>query len=669
MAQKTFSCTACGQPIEVPDGFSAAVIDCPHCGAPHSRHSERPYISPRAAKMAQPGAPLVAGNMPPQPPMPNPGMMPPPPNPGMMPPPPMAPYPPRAYMGPPPAPRNNTTLFVILGVVGAALIGGGILLFMLVFMVAPQVTPTPPPAPPTTGHNLNEVPTDWVKHASTDGRFRAEFPIAPTISAKPFSSRIGSHVANLAISEVGGIDFWVVYWDLGIDRPSEYVIDIDAALRALTAGTDARVTSTQPLKLGNNNGVLANFTRVNSGLTSYAASVRAGNRVFIVCADGRSRDAGAYWPRFLAAFSFDDELNFLETMYFDCPGRMDLLTGQQVSLRLRGSGGKAPYTWKATGLPRGLEVRAKNDTSGELAGSPQEAGSYSAAVIMVDALQREFKSPCKFEVSKAPENAGTMTLKTIKGRAGMPISGRVVLKPAATPESVQWTWDETQAPKGVTFQIFTPDLVIGGTPEQGGKFSVALTCKIKLKDSGLELESQGTLEFDLTDAWPDVASRFGKSTLLIQHNGVYSPEPWKYLLTTLAKRCESLGAGEKINIWTLTGFGRTVSTKDAGPQPNTTGATVAKLLRRDAEKTKEREGAASKDLAGIAAGDYQGYDRIILITNLVQDQTNLPMLKTELERLKATGAEVDIVIIHKDIPEEFTQWLAEKKIGLIHYKP
>ncbi len=662
MAQKTFSCTACGQSIEVPDDFKPAVIDCPHCGAPHSRHSEKPYVSPRAAKLAQPGAPLVAGNMspmPPQVPMPHPGMMPPP----------MPPYPAHAYMGPPPAQRNNTTMFVILGVVGAAMIGGGILLFMLVFMVAPEVAPAPTPAPGTTGPAPDEVPTQWVKHASTDGRFRAEFPLEPTIRTKKFSSAIGDHIATITTTEIGGIDFWVVYWDLGIDRPGEYVIDIDAALRSLSIGTDARVQSTQSIKLGSNDGVLATFSRMGSGTTSYAASVRAGNRVFILCADARARDAAPHWPRFLAGFNFDDELNFLESMYFDCPGRLDLLTGQQVYLKLRGSGGKAPYTWKATGLPRGLSLRVKDDTSGELTGAIEESGSFSASVIMVDALKREFKSPCKLEVAKAPENAGDMTLKTIKGRAGMPVSGRVVMKPAATPESVQWTWDEAKAPPGVTFQIFTPDLVIGGTPRQGGKFSVQLTCRVKLKDSGLELESKGTLEFDLIEAWPNVGARFGKSTLLIQHNGVYSAEPWKYLLTSLAKHCEGLAATEQINIWTLTGFGRTISTKDARPQPGTTGATVAKLLRRDAEKVKEREGTASKDLAGIAIEDYQGYDRVILITNLNQDQSDLPKLKTELERITATGAGLDIVIITSEIPPEFSQWLTEKNIYLIHYKP
>ena len=58
-----------------------------------------------------------------------------------------------------------------------------------------------------------------------------------------------------------------------------------------------------------------------------------------------------------------------------------------------------------------------------------------------------------------------------------------------------------------------------------------------------------------------------------------------------------------------------------------------------------------------------------MITNLAQDQTDLPRLKTELERLTATGAGVDLVVITNTIPPEFTQWLAEKNIHLIHYKP
>lgn len=64
MALKTFPCTSCGKPIEVPEDFKAAVIECPGCRAPHSRHTERAYVSPRATRMAA-GAPLVAANMPP----------------------------------------------------------------------------------------------------------------------------------------------------------------------------------------------------------------------------------------------------------------------------------------------------------------------------------------------------------------------------------------------------------------------------------------------------------------------------------------------------------------------------------------------------------------------------------------------------------------------------
>lgn len=690
MAQKTFPCTSCGQPIEVPEDFKAAVIDCPHCRAPHSRHSERPYVSPRAAKMAAPGTPLVAGNMSPmaapQGPMPpmNPGAPPaypapagamPPPMPPHMPPagamaPGTPPYPGRPYMAPPPPSRGNAPLIIGLSIAGVLALAAAAVLLLPILATRGGGDESPEPAlgqAPST--SAGEIPTEWVKYESKEGRFRAEFPKKPTVGVESFDSGIGVRNGTFALAEAGGIEFFVHFFDLGIDRPSEYHIDLSDAIEALPSATNTRILSTEAIQLGNNKGVVATFERNGLGYICKLARVRVGNRVFTIAADGQKRDAAAYWPRFVAAFNFDDELNFLESLYFEGPASLDLMTRQSFTTRLNGNGGKPPYTWSATGMPKGLIVKSRNDTSAEITGTLEEAGEFNASIVMADAFKREFKCVTRIKVVEAPKDAGPITTKVIKGRAGMPLTGRAVFKPVGSTHSVDWTWAEDAAPKGIKFAIYTPDLVVSGTPTQDGTFKVAISCRIKLKDSGIELESTGTLEFEILPAWPDVTARFGSSTLLIQHSGVYAPDPWKYLLTQLAAKCSALKADDKINLWNLTGFGRSVYTDSAAPQPKSAGGRIASLLNRDALKPKERECSAAADLAAIQPSDYQGYDKIILITNLVQDLTSIDKFKTELERLAAAGAAVDLVVIAETVAEDFKQWLATRKIELIHYVP
>jgi subtilisin-like proprotein convertase family protein len=67
------------------------------------------------------------------------------------------------------------------------------------------------------------------------------------------------------------------------------------------------------------------------------------------------------------------------------PGNQTGTVGTATSLTLAASGGTAPYTWSATGLPAGLSINA---TTGVVSGTPTTANSYPVTVTATDAAAR-----------------------------------------------------------------------------------------------------------------------------------------------------------------------------------------------------------------------------------------------------------------------------------------
>ena len=62
------------------------------------------------------------------------------------------------------------------------------------------------------------------------------------------------------------------------------------------------------------------------------------------------------------------------------PGNQTGTVGTAVSLQLSASGGTAPYTWTATGLPTGLSA----SSSGLISGTPSAAGTFNVSVTAKD---------------------------------------------------------------------------------------------------------------------------------------------------------------------------------------------------------------------------------------------------------------------------------------------
>ncbi|HVV20126.1 MAG TPA: putative Ig domain-containing protein, partial [Pseudonocardiaceae bacterium] len=62
------------------------------------------------------------------------------------------------------------------------------------------------------------------------------------------------------------------------------------------------------------------------------------------------------------------------------PGSQTGTVGTAASLQLSASGGTAPYTWTASGLPTGLSI----SSSGLISGTPSTAGTYSVTATATD---------------------------------------------------------------------------------------------------------------------------------------------------------------------------------------------------------------------------------------------------------------------------------------------
>ena len=81
------------------------------------------------------------------------------------------------------------------------------------------------------------------------------------------------------------------------------------------------------------------------------------------------------------AQSADPTCSATGTVTVSSPGNQSTATGTAVSLPLSASGGTAPYSWTATGLPAGLSINA---STGVISGTATTAGTSSVTVTATD---------------------------------------------------------------------------------------------------------------------------------------------------------------------------------------------------------------------------------------------------------------------------------------------
>ena len=147
------------------------------------------------------------------------------------------------------------------------------------------------------------------------------------------------------------------------------------------------------------------------------------------------------------AQSADPTCSATGTVTVSNPGNQSGTVGTAVNLPLSASGGTAPYTWTATGLPAGLSI---NSGTGTISGTPTAAGSSSVSVTAKDSTGK----------------SGSASFSWTVGTSGGTCSGQKIVNPGFESGTASWT-----ATSGVIGQHGTSEPARTGTwaARLGGK--------------------------------------------------------------------------------------------------------------------------------------------------------------------------------------------------------
>ncbi|HUQ59922.1 M4 family metallopeptidase [Lentzea sp.] len=118
------------------------------------------------------------------------------------------------------------------------------------------------------------------------------------------------------------------------------------------------------------------------------------------------------------AQSADPTCSATGTVTVSNPGNQSSTVGTAVSLPLSASGGTAPYTWSATGLPAGLSVNG-----GTISGTPTTAGTSNVTVTAQDSTGR----------------SGSASFSWTVGTGGGGCSGQKIANPGFESGATSWT--------------------------------------------------------------------------------------------------------------------------------------------------------------------------------------------------------------------------------------
>ncbi|WP_436536651.1 putative Ig domain-containing protein [Actinoplanes sp. HUAS TT8] len=146
------------------------------------------------------------------------------------------------------------------------------------------------------------------------------------------------------------------------------------------------------------------------------------------------------------------------------PGTVQGTLGIEVSQQLAVTGGKAPYAWKADGLPAGLSLAPG---TGLISGTPSRGTSANVTVTVTDALKNTSTMTFSFIVVAPALTLSTPTPGTTDQGQAIPALSITVAESAGP-----LTWTADGLPDGLAIDRTTG--VITGTARTAGTFTVTI---------------------------------------------------------------------------------------------------------------------------------------------------------------------------------------------------
>jgi hypothetical protein len=130
---------------------------------------------------------------------------------------------------------------------------------------------------------------------------------------------------------------------------------------------------------------------------------------------------------------------------------------------LVGTGGQAPYTWSASGLPPGLGINA----AGSISGTPTRTGSFAAQITVTDANGNAKPLSVRFTVAAAL----VITTKALpSATVGSAYRARLLTRAGVRP--VRWSIVRGRLPAGLALNAGTG--TIAGTARAAGSARVSI---------------------------------------------------------------------------------------------------------------------------------------------------------------------------------------------------